>query len=291
MDKILAVVGPTAVGKSDLAVELALQFNGEIISADSRQVYTGLDIGTGKITTEEMEGVPHHLLDVSDPNNQLTVTEYKEKAETAIRDILSRGKIPILVGGTGLYIEAVIDDMTYPEVPPNKKLREELEKKTTEELNALLEEKDLRRFTEIETNDRTRIIRALEIIDALGAVPPQERKESPYDALLIGLDLPKEKLNERIEKRLLKRLDEGMLEEIKNLNLPKERLEALGLEYRYGARYLRGEINKEELIETLTTKIRQYAKRQRTWFKRDERIRWFEPQETKKIEQVVQSFL
>ena len=292
--KLIAVVGPTAIGKSDLGVELALKHDGEIISADSRQVYIDLNIGTGKITEEEKRGVPHHLLDIISPEHQLTVVEYKKLADKAIEDIISRNKLPILVGGTGLYIEAVVDDVVYPEVPPNPPLREKLEEKTNEELNALLTEKDPRRARAINQHDRVRIIRALEITEHLGAVPEQPITESSSKTLLIGLDLPKEEVNERIEKRLLKRLDEGMLDEIQTLHkngLSWERMEALGLEYRYGARYLQNFISKDEFIETLITRIRQYAKRQRTWFKRDKRIKWFEPDEKEKIEQVVRSFL
>lgn len=284
---LICIVGPTATGKSDLAVELALKHNGEIISADSRQVYCGLDIGTGKITTDEMRDIQHHMLDIADPRDTYTVAEYKKDAETCIEDITSRNKHPFLVGGTGFYTQTITDNITPPQVEPNKTFRTSLENTPTEILHETLTKRDLRRATNIDPHDRVRIVRALEIINELGSVPETPPAESPYHLTIIGLDLPDTELHVRINTRLAKRIELGMFEEIKALHkngLSWDRMETLGLEYRYGSRYVRGLISKEECIETLQIKIRQYAKRQRTWFRRDTRITWFHPKETHEVE-------
>ncbi len=273
-------MGPTASGKSDLAVNIAKERNGEIISADSRQVYKGLDIGSGKITKREMRGVPHFLLDVANPKKVFTVADFKRLGQKAIDDILSRGKTPIIVGGTGFYIDTLVFDLDLPEVPPNKILREKLEKKTIEELFAELEKLDPERAEEIDSKNKVRLVRALEIVDALGKIPKVNRSEK-FNIEWIGIDWPDEVLKERIHTRLLKRIKSGMIKEAENLHvkgLSYKRMEQFGLEYRYMSRFLKGEISKEEMISELETKIRQYAKRQRTWFKRNKNIKWINPQ-------------
>ena len=291
MCKIITVIGPTSSGKSDLAVHIAKQFNGEVISADSRQVYRGLDIGSGKITKEEMEGIPHHLLDVEDPKNVFTVANFKELAEQKIEEIISRDKVPIIAGGTGFYIDALIHNMSIPEVPPNEKLRENLEKKSIDELLKELEEKDPDRAETVDRSNKPRLIRALEIVEVLGKVP-QLKTNKRYDVLQIGIKT--DALREKIHNRLLRRIDEGMIEEIENLHksgLTYERMEQLGLEYRYVSRFLQGKITKGEMIEELEIKITQFAKRQMTWFKRDESTKWFYFEETNKIDQELSNFL
>ncbi len=278
--KIIVIVGPTASGKSDLAVNIAKERNGEIISADSRQVYKGLDIGSGKITKREMRGVPHFLLDVANPKKVFTVADFKRLGQKAIDDILSRGKTPIIVGGTGFYIDTLVFDLDLPEVPPNKILREKLEKKTIEELFAELEKLDPERAEEIDSKNKVRLVRALEIVDALGKIPKVNRSEK-FNIEWIGIDWPDEVLKERIHTRLLKRIKSGMIKEAENLHvkgLSYKRMEQFGLEYRYMSRFLKGEISKEEMISELETKIRQYSKRQRTWFKRNKNIKWINPQ-------------
>ncbi len=268
--KILVVCGPTATGKSDKAVEFALQRNGEIISADSRQIYKGLDIGSGKITHEEMQGVPHHLLDVADPREVFSVEEFVEQGKRAIDKILERGKLPIICGGTGFYIDALVHDIHFPQVEPNESLRKELESLSVEDLQAKLQELDPERFEAIDIHNPVRVIRAIEIAEALGSVPKLERN-SIYDIEWIYLDFADEILKERIYKRLISRLEHGMLEEAKKLNsegLSFERMKQLGLEYRYQAMHLLGEITYEEMVELLNTKIWQFTKRQRTWFKK-----------------------
>ncbi len=280
--KILVIVGPTASGKSGLAVRLAKKFGGEIISADSRQVYKNLDIGTGKITKKEMQGVPHHLLDVVDPRKQFSVSEYKKLAVKKIEKI----KLPIIVGGTGFYIDAVARRTDFPDIPPNKKLRNKLNKKTEAELFKMLQKKDPRRAKNIDRYNKVRLIRALEIVGALGGVPKLKLKKNK-NFIYIGLrpiDLKK-----RIKIRLLKRLS-GMIKEAEKLRrngLSYKRMHELGLEYRFLALYLKGRLSKKEFVERLNTAIDQYAKRQMTWFKRNKEIVWFEPEEYEKIERYV----
>lgn len=276
--QIIVVAGPTSSGKSDFAVDLAIKCNGEIISADSRQVYKGLDIGTGKITHEEMKGVPHHMLDVFDVGDDVSVTTYKDKALPILEDIIARGKTPIICGGTGQYIDALIYDQHLPEVPPNEALRKELELATTEDLVERLRTLDAHRLDAIGIHNRVRLIRAIEIAEALGAVPLLPEAPLRYMTTMYILQPSRELLHTRITARLLKRLDQGMVDEVKYLiaqGVPHDTLERLGLEYRYVSRYLRGLVPYEEMVEQLTFKTNQYGKRQVTWLKKypkDDRI-------------------
>lgn len=287
--KIIVIVGPTSSGKSSLAVQLAREFNGEIISADSRQVYRGLDIGTGKISPEEMENVPHHLLDVADPKEVFSASQYKNLAQEAIKLIIEKDRLPIIVGGTGFYIDILTGEINLPEVPPNEKLRQELEKKTSQELFEELTNKDPRRSKEIDPKNKVRIMRALEIIEALGKVPTKEKSKSKdYDFIFIGLKPEQDELDIKIKKRLLDRLENGMINEAENLHnsgLSFERMNGLGLEYRYLSLYLQNKITKEEMLEKLYIEIRHYAKRQMTWFKMNKSISWFKPMEAEKIKE------
>jgi tRNA dimethylallyltransferase len=278
MKKIIVVCGPTATGKSDYAVELAKNIppagGGEIISADSRQVYKGLDIGSGKITTEEMQGVPHHLLDVADPNDVFSVTQYQTLAVQTIEDIIARGHTPIICGGTGLYIDAIVCGTIFPAVPPNRELRTKLQELSLEELQQKLETIDPRRFALVDQKNKVRLIRAIEIAETLGSVP--ETIQNPqYEVEWHYLDFPDEVLRERIHIRLFARMRDGMVEEVSRLheNPPAggvswERLESLGLEYRYLALYLQNKLDKETMLKELEIAIWHYAKRQRTWFKK-----------------------
>ncbi|MCW9054677.1 MAG: tRNA (adenosine(37)-N6)-dimethylallyltransferase MiaA [Candidatus Pacebacteria bacterium] len=291
--KIIAVVGPTASGKSDLAVEIALQFDGEVVSVDSRQVYRGLDIGSGKITEDEMRGVPHHLLDVADPKGVFTAADFTQMAQSAVVDILERSKLPIIAGGTGFYLSAFLGETSLPEVEPNMKLREVLEKLSKEELLERLLELDQARAETIDQSNKSRLVRAIEIAEALGSVP-RPKQDCPYGALKIGIDLPDDVLKDKIHRRLLSRMEEGMLEEAERLHeegVSWERMEQLGLEYRYMARHLQGLISREEMLAELEQKIWQYAKRQRTWFKRDKDIKWFSPQDIKEVLRTVDEFM
>lgn len=270
MQKIYVVCGPTATGKSDYAVELAKKVNGEIISADSRQVYKGMDIGSGKITKAEMKRVPHYLLDVADPKRVFSVARYKKLAQKAIKDILKRGKTPIICGGTGYYINAAIFDQSIPEVKPNAKLRKELDKCSLSDLQKKLQKLDPERYESIDIHNPVRLVRAIEIATELGSVPPLTMS-SPYDIEWIYLDFPQDVLKERIHKRLMKRMKIGMVKEIERLHeqgVSWKRLESFGLEYRYIAQYLQKKLTKEEMLEKLYSEIVKFAKRQRTWFKK-----------------------
>ena len=294
MQKIIAIVGPTASGKSDLAVAIARQVNGEIISTDSRQIYRGLDIGTGKITKKEMRGVPHHLLDIASPKRQISVVGYEKLATRAVRDIIKRGKVPILCGGTGLYTDAILNNLSFPTAKPNKALRQALAKYSPKELFEQLKKLDPIRAETIEPTNPHRLIRAIEIATELGFVPPKASPTPRYNALTIGIAVSREKLAERISLRLIKRMRSGMLGEIKKLHeqgLSWKRMEELGLEYRFLAQFLQKKITRNEMLRDLDTAIRHYAKRQMVWFKRNKAIKWFLLEEQAKIVKEVRAFL
>ena len=290
--KIIVVLGPTATGKSDFAVQLAKDFNGEIISADSRQVYKGLDIGSGKITKKEMCGITHYLLDVVTARKTFTVVDFQKRAYRAIEDILRRGKVPIVAGGTAFYIQSIVEGLIFPKVALNKELRQKLSKISLESLQKKLQKLDPERFTEIDQKNKVRLVRAIEIT-TLNKKVPELKKEPRYDAIQIGLNWPKEKLDKRIHDRLLARMKIGMISEIKKLHsqgVSWKRMEELGLEYRYISRYIRGRISKEEMLGQLETKIRQFSKRQMTWWKRDKSILWFKPIEYLKVKELLKNF-
>ncbi len=281
--KIVVVLGATATGKSNLAVALARRFNGAIISADSRQVYRGLNLGSGKITKKETRGIPHYLLDVASPRRRFSAAHFKKMAQAAIKKIRCQNKLPIICGGTGFYIRALIDDLPIPAVKPNLKLRAKLEKKTIEELFKELKKADPRRAKAIDPRNPRRLIRALEIIYTTGKVVPPlniSRLKSDfndYKPLFLGLQLPRPKLARRIKIRLQKRLKQGMLAEVKKLHqqgLSWKRLDDFGLEYRWLAKYLQKRISYSEMFTRLQKDIEHFAKRQMIWFKRDPRIIW-----------------
>ncbi len=279
--KIITIVGPTALGKSSAGVLVARQLNGEIISADSRQVYRELTIGSGKITPWEMGGIPHHMLDVVSLNAHYSVNTYVQQARAKIAEIAARGNMPIIVGGSGLYVDATIQDMQFPDVEPNPALREELSKKSTEELFARLSELDPDRAQTIDSKNPHRLIRAIEIATALGSVPEQTHKNAAYlyDAQQFGLTASPEFIRVQIEKRLDERLQNGLIDEVKNIlkdGIATDYLESFGLEYKYVTQYVRGALPYDDMREQLITKICQYAKRQMTWFKRNPNITWFD---------------
>lgn len=293
-EKVIVILGPTATGKSDLAVFLAKKFNGEIIGADSRQVYTGLDIGSGKITKKEMSGIAHHLLDVLNPKKIFTVSDFKKISEEKIDQIIKRNKIPIICGGTGFYISSITENFVIPEIKPDYVLRKKLEKLSTQKLFEMLKKLDIERSKNIDKNNKVRIIRAIEICKSIGKVPKIKIEKSKFEFLKIGLFLEKEKIKEKIKSRLQKRIKQGMIKEVENLHkkgLSYKRMIDLGLEYRYISLFLQNKIGKEEMIEKLNTEIYHYAKRQMTWFKRDKDIMWFKPEERKKIEKKTEEFL
>lgn len=292
--KLIAVVGQTATGKSDCAVMIARAYQGEVISADSRQVYRGLTIGTGKITKKEMRGIPHHLLDVADPKKQYSVTAYVAEAEKVLRDIIARNKLPIIAGGTGFYIDALTSNTKLPDVPPDPELRARLAGKSAAELYTMLTWLDKNRAETIDAQNPRRLIRAIEIAKHYGSVPPLSPGESRYDILWIGLTLSPDVLRKKIHDRLHARMKKGMLREAQKLHqhgLSWKRMHELGLEYRFLALYLQKKITKEAFYAQLETAIYHYAKRQMTWFKTHTAITWFDPGETTRILDTVHSFL
>jgi len=292
--KLIVVLGPTASGKSDLAVKLAKTCNGEIISADSRQVYKGLAIGSGKITAREMKGIPHHMIDCVSPRKKFSVAQYQKRALAIIKKIHSRKKVPILCGGTGFYIQSVVDNISIPDVPPQRKLRAQLSQKTIDELYSLLSHSDPDRAKTIDRNNPRRLIRAIEIAMVRGHVPKIEQHRERFETLQIGITTAKRELEKKIHDRLIKRIRHGMIQEVATLRkhgLSWKRLESFGLEYRFVALYLQKKMVKQEMIAGLECAIRHYAKRQMTWFKRDARIQWFPLHDEQKIMQAVQHFL
>ena len=296
--KLLVILGPTASGKSALGVKLAKKFNGEVISADSRQVYKGLDIGTGKIKRREMKGVTHHLLDVVSPKKDFSAGDFVRLGNRTIRDIRQHGKLPVIVGGTGYYIDSLTGRIILPDVQPDAKFRARLKNKTVAQLYAMLKKANPRRAammsTRRERNKRVRLIRALEIAAELGSGQNTEVRPPYFDVLWIGI-VPRFKiLEKRIMDRLLERIRGGMIAEARRLHasgLSYKRMEALGLEYRSLARFLQKRISKEEMIEELQRDIRRYAKKQLAYWKRNSDIKWFKPTDQKEISAVVKKWL
>lgn len=304
------IVGPTASGKSNLAVKLAKKFSGEIISADSRQVYRGLDIGTGKVTGKWMrndttkkrplvgwifiyKNIPHYCIDFVSPKKIYTAVEYKKCAESAIADITARGKTPIIVGGTGFWIDTVIFNLRLPNAAPNKKLRRRLSSKKTYELFKILKKLDPKRAQNIDSKNPRRLIRAIEIALAPGEIPAV-KKWPRYNALWLGVSLPKNELYKKIRTRLQKRVKSGMIKEataLRKSGVSWKRFYELGLEYKFLADFLKAKIDKNEFTELLNRAIRQYAKRQMTWFKKNKKIRWINPHTQSSLIFLVQSFL
>ncbi|MDP2665450.1 MAG: tRNA (adenosine(37)-N6)-dimethylallyltransferase MiaA [bacterium] len=272
---ILCIAGPTASGKSSCAVEEALARGGEIISVDSRQVYRGLDIGTEKITREEMRGVPHHLIDIREPSENYSAGDFVADATKLINEISARGKLSILVGGTHFYFDALLSGLPTG-VDANPELREELEKLSTEELYARVRRADARRASELDPHNRRRLIRALEIIASLGTVPPRYPKFVPigtncgYHAEWIVIDPSAEELRTRIDARLKSALERGLVDEVRRVReqVGDARLNELGLEYKVVGEFLRGECMEASLLPTLSAKLWQYARRQKAWLRK-----------------------
>jgi len=297
LPKLVVLLGPTASGKSGSGITLAQHFNGEIISADSRQVYRGLDIGTAKVTPAEQALVPHHVLDVADPREVYTVAQFQQDAITAINDTLKRGHQPFLVGGSPHYIQAVVDNLDIPHIEPQPELRAQLEKRSLPELLAQLEELDPQSAATIDRNNPRRVIRALEVCLISGNPFSQQRKmaEPLYQCLLLGIEWPREILYHRIDARVDERMQQGMVEEVQGLldeGISHERLEALGLEYRYITRLLRGEFkNEDEMVQKLKYAIHDFTRRQLTWYRKDKRIVWVNGGGWEQAEEVVRDFL
>ncbi len=276
LPKLVVIVGPTACGKTGMSIELAKSFGGEIVSADSRQVYRHMDIGTAKVL--DTNGIPHHLIDIIEPNETYTVSQFREAVIKLVPEIVSRGRVPFLVGGTAMYIFSLLDNWTIPKVAPNDSLREGLEGKSLGELQERLSVLDPDALQIVDMKNKRRVIRALEVTIGSGQTFSSLRKkgEPLFETLLIGVDVPREELHRRIDERIDKMIQAGLVSEVQDLvkkygwGVPGMN----GIGYRQFKEYAEGAEKLEVAIERLKHDTRDYAKRQMTWFKRDERIAW-----------------
>ena len=278
MEKLVVITGTNASGKSGLGIELAGMYGGEVISADSRQVFKGLDLGSGKVTKEEMRGVPHHLIDVAMPNDFFSLKDFQSKAYEAVDDVIKRGKIPFLVGGTGLYVNSVVDGYNLNGEKPDPKIREEVLNLSIDEIKERLRRLNPAALERVDLNNKRRLERALE--RALTGNGDELESVKKYDTLVLGVTWERKELYERIHERLDKRLSEGMIDEVKRLReegATDDFLYRLGLEYRYILMYLRGEFESyEAFYDKLFTEIRHLAKEQMTWFRKRKDIVWID---------------
>lgn len=278
MNKLVVITGTNASGKSGLGIELALRYQGEIISADSRQVYKGLDLGSGKVTPEEMKGVPHHLLDVAAPNDFFSLVDFQQQAYAAIDQALAKNTRPFLVGGTGLYINSIVDGYNIRNEKPDFNMRAEVEQKTIEELISILREKHPEALETVDLKNKRRLERAVE--KALSGQTEPRINTPRYETLVLGVTWPREVLYERIHERLDRRLSEGMIEEVVRLReegATDDFLYRLGLEYRYILMYLQGRFpSYEAFYDKLFMEIRHLAKEQMTWFRKRKDIHWID---------------
>jgi len=292
--KVIVICGPTASGKTALSIELAKKINGEIISSDSMQIYKNMDIGTAKPSKEEMQGIPHHLLDFVEPNQRYSVAEFKKDAETAIEEILAKGKTPIIVGGTGLYVDSLIYGIEYQDIELDEKYRQELEYRVEKEgLAPIYEEAkkiDSQAMEKISPNDKKRILRVLEIYKATGKNKTEQEAESrkkgvKYDYIVFAINWEREQLYERINKRVDIMIEQGLIEEVKQLLEKYDEFPTAmqGLGYKEVVEYLQGTTSKEEMIEKIKMETRRYAKRQITWFKKNKQTIWIGPHDLQKI--------
>ena len=284
--KVIVICGPTASGKTSLSISLAKKINGEIVSCDSMQIYKEMDIGSAKPTVEEMQEIKHYLVDFVSPEKRYSVSEYKEDASKAIEEIINKGKTPIIVGGTGLYLNSLIYNIQYNEMEVDLNYRRELEKEAEEYGLEVLynraKEIDPEAMEKVSANDKKRITRVLEIYNATGRnkteLEKKSRKEVPYNYLIFGINMERSILYDRINTRVDRMIEQGLIEEVKNLinkysNMPTA---MQGLGYKEVKEFLDGNISKEEMIEKIKMETRRYAKRQITWFKRIENIIWLD---------------
>lgn len=278
-NKVIAIVGATASGKTAYAVELAQKIDGEIISADSRYVYKGLDIGTAKPGIDERKGIPHYMIDIVEPDFNYSAGLYAKQAKECIKDILSRGKTPIVAGGTGLYIRVLLENYDLPNIEPDYNLRDELAKLSFDELYDILYKLDKESAESVERNDKKKLIRYIEVVKLTGLPLSKARgkkDEDEFDIEWIGLNFPREELYERINKRVDLMIEEGLIEETKNLLNKYGRIPNIvdTIGYREIIYYLDGETSLERAKELLKQNTRNYAKRQLTWFRKNENIKW-----------------
>ncbi len=288
MKKVIAIAGPTASGKTALAVELAKKINGEVISCDSMQIYKDMSIGTAKPTVEEMDGVPHYLIDFVSPDERYSVADFKRDAEEKIEYVLSRGKVPILCGGTGLYIDTLVLGIDYPEIELDQEYRDELMKKaeSEEDLKELYEEAksiDPEAMEKISENDKKRITRVLELYKATGKTKTELEKISrsngvKYDYRVFAIDMDREKLYDRINRRVDIMIEQGLIDEVRNIidKYDKFPTAMQGLGYKEVVEYFDGKLTKQEMIDKIKQETRRYAKRQLTWFRKNKNIVWID---------------
>ena len=299
---LVILVGPTAVGKTAASIGLAKALNGEIISGDSMQIFRGLDIGTAKITKEEMDGVPHHLIDIKEPYDSFSAAEFKRLADAAIADIHSRGKLPMIVGGTGFYVNSVLYEYHFGEADTDPAYREELQQfldaNGNEALWQLLQQKDPTSAERLHSNDTKRVMRALEVLYVTGK-PASERQNAVdkqvmrYDAVYLALSLPRDVLYDRINHRVDIMMEQGLEQEVRDAlaqGVPQDALSMTSLGYRQMIQYFNGEISLERAVELIKRDTRHFAKRQLTWFRHDPNIQWVEKQ-GKSEEQIQQELL
>lgn len=290
--KIIVILGPTASGKTELALKIAKSLftaaNGEIISADSRQIYKGMDVGTAKPTLKQQRIIPHYLIDVIEPNKKFTLSQYKKLTIKKIREIHKKDKIPFLVGGTGLYVQAIVDNLKIPKVKPDKKIREKLEKINLPTLLKQLQKLDPITAQTIDIHNKRRLIRALEVCLITKKPFSQQREKGKplFDILQIGIKIDKKNLNRKINQRVDEMIETGLVEEVKSLvKKYSSQLPAMsGIGYREIIQYLDNKISLEYAKNLIKLHTRQYAKRQMTWFKRDKKIKWVKNyQEARKL--------
>ena len=299
-EKVIVICGPTASGKTALSIKLAKKINGEIVSCDSMQIYKEMNIGTAKPTKEEMQGIKHYLIDFVSPDERYSVADYKKDAKKAIKEILAKGKTPIIVGGTGLYVDSLIYEIEYQEIEFDENYRKELEKQAEEngleELYERAKKIDSEAIEKISKNDKKRILRILEIYHATGKNKTEQEKESrkkevEYDYKVYALDWEREKLYERINKRVDMMIEQGLIEEVKKIYQKYEKFPTAmqGLGYKEVVEYLEGKTTKEEMIEKIKQETRRYAKRQLTWFRKNKQTIWLNAQD--KIQNNIQIIL
>lgn len=282
--KTIIILGPTAVGKSKLAIELAKEINGEIISADSMQVYRGMDIGTAKPTKEEQQGIPHHLIDIRNPDQDWTVSDFVEQIKKLSEQIKQRKKIPIIVGGTGLYLWTLLEGYSLPIAPADKTIRERLENSALSTLHSQLASVDPEAAKKIHANDKKRIVRALEVYELTGEpISKLQKKRKPRSSFAgfqtIGLTLPREELYKRINQRVDQMIEKGLIKEVERLltkGSPKDLPAFQALGYKEAIEHLEGHWTLDKMTEELKKRTRNFARRQTTWFKRFKNVKWFE---------------
>ena len=285
--KVIVICGPTASGKTALSIELAKKIDGEIISCDSMQIYKDMNIGTAKVTKEEMQGIRHYMIDFVSPDTRYSVADYKKDAEKAIEKIINKGKIPIIVGGTGLYVDSLIYGIEYPEIKFDEEYRKRLEKEADEKglefLYNKAKEIDKQAMQKISLNDKKRIIRVLEIYHATGKTKTEQeiesrKKEIKYEYKVFAINMNREKLYERINIRVDKMIENGLIEEVKNLKKKYNHFPTAmqGLGYKEVVEYLQNQITRDEMIEKIKQESRRYAKRQLTWFRKNKETIWID---------------